>query len=80
MIGPMATTDATDPIIVCGDAQGRVDPRRPDGGLRPAVGVHNIQVFRASRGKPDAADGDGWTYAHHPDLACWKGHSTRPGP
>jgi hypothetical protein len=62
-----------EPIIVHGDEQGRVNLSLPDGGLAPLVGVQNFQVFRASRGRPDAADKDGWTYAHHQDLACWKG-------
>jgi len=50
-----------------------VNLQLPDGGLKPVVGVHNIQVFRACRAKPELADGDGWTYAHHQDLAVWKG-------
>jgi hypothetical protein len=61
------------PILVTGDEQGRVNLNLPDGGLQPVVGVYNIQVFRATRGQPDAGDQDGWTYAHHQDLACWKG-------
>ncbi len=64
---------AKEPIIVHGDEQSRVNLALPDGGLAPLVGVHNFQVFRASRGKPEVADGDGWTYAHHQDLACWQG-------
>ena len=44
-----------------------------DGGLRPAVGVENIQVFRANRTQPDMADGYGWTYNHAPMLAWWNG-------
>jgi len=60
-------------INVHGNEQGRVNLQLPDGGLKPLVGVHNVQVFRASRGKPELADGDGWTYAHHQDMAIWKG-------
>ena len=44
------------PIEVRGDEQRRLNLQLPDGGLRPVVGVQNIQVLRASRGKPDAAD------------------------
>jgi hypothetical protein len=62
-----------EPIMVRGDEQGRIDMRLPDGGLQPAVGVHNVQVFRSCRVRPELADQDGWTYAHHPDLALWKG-------
>lgn len=41
------------------------------GQLAPAVGVHNIQVMRASREMPEAAHGFGWTYNHAPMLAYW---------
>jgi hypothetical protein len=60
-------------IVVRGDEQRRINMQLPDGGLKPVVGVQNVQVFRACSGKPELADGDGWTYAHHQDLAVWKG-------
>lgn len=41
------------------------------GQLSPAVGVHNIQVMRANREQPDAANGFGWTYNHAPMLTYW---------
>ena len=41
------------------------------GQLAPAVGVHNIQVFRANREHPELADDSGWTYNHAPMLAYW---------
>jgi len=41
------------------------------GQLSPALGVHNIQVFRANREHPDKAEGMGWTYNHAPMLAWW---------
>lgn len=41
------------------------------GQLRPAVGTHNIQVVRANRSNPEAAEGFGWTYNHAPMLAFW---------
>jgi len=66
-------SDGGAPIVVKGDEQNRFNKNLPDGGLKPLVGVHNIQVFRASRDLPDAANMEGWTYAHHQDLACWKG-------
>lgn len=50
----------------------RVDAAYADGRLRPAVGVHNIQVLRAGReGRPE---GTGYTYNHAPMLATWRGH------
>ncbi len=41
------------------------------GRLTPAVGIHNIQVFRANREHPALADDSGWTYNHAPMLAYW---------
>lgn len=43
------------------------------GQLRPAMGVHNIQVLRANREHPEWAEGYGWTYNHAPMLAYWQG-------
>ncbi|MGZ3924914.1 MAG: exo-alpha-sialidase, partial [Flavisolibacter sp.] len=42
-----------------------------NGQLVPAVGVHNIQVFRANREHPELAGGTNWTYNHQPMLAYW---------
>ena len=39
-------------------------PARHDGGLKPVVGVHNIQVMRGATP---------WTYNHQPFLAYWQG-------
>jgi hypothetical protein len=63
----------TDPIVIQGDEQSKLDPKLPDGGLPPAVGVKSFQVFRATRDVPEIADGLGWTYHHHVDMAVWKG-------
>lgn len=41
------------------------------GQLAPAVGVHNIQVFRANREHPEWASGTNWTYNHQPMLVYW---------
>lgn len=41
------------------------------GQLSPAVGVHNIQTFRANRQHPEWAGGMNWTYNHAPMLAYW---------
>ena len=64
---------AADPIVIQGPEQAQLDLSLPDGGLPPVPGVQNIQVFRASRDKPDLADGKGWTYNHHVDMAVWNG-------
>lgn len=41
------------------------------GQLTPAIGVHNIQVFRANREHPEWAGGFNWTYNHQPMLVYW---------
>jgi hypothetical protein len=45
-----------------------------DGGLRPVVGVQNIQVYRANRTAPAHADGLADTYVHAPMLCHWRGY------
>ena len=45
-----------------------------DGGLRPVIGVHNIQVVRSNRTAPSHQDGLAHTYLHAPMLAHWRGH------
>ncbi|WP_223233204.1 exo-alpha-sialidase [Chitinophaga sp. CF418] len=61
------------------------------GQLRPAMGVHSIQIMRANREHPELGDNMGWTYNHAPMLAYWnkrfyveylsdeKGESIPPG-
>lgn len=44
-----------------------------DGGLRPVVGVQNIQIYRANRTQPANADKLGHTYFHQPTIAWWRG-------
>lgn len=43
------------------------------GQLSPAVGVHNVQIFRANRQHPEWAGGINWTYNHAPMMAYWNG-------
>ncbi len=50
-----------------------IDPRPHEARLRPAIGVHNHQVMRANRSRPEWSDGHGWTYNHAPSLAWWNG-------
>jgi hypothetical protein len=59
-----------EPVRVVGEG---IDLDVHDGGLRPAIGVENIQVLRANRTRPEMADGYGWTYNHAPMLAYWSG-------
>ena len=61
----------SDPLIIEGEEQSKLDPALADGGLPPIVGVQSFQVFRAS--KVLKTDGLGYTYHHHVDMACWRG-------
>jgi len=60
-------------IEVQGNEQSRLNMTLLDGGLKPVVGVQNTQIMRVSRISKDITDGLGYTYAHHPDIAVWKG-------
>ena len=43
------------------------------GGLPVAPGLESYVVIRADKEHPENADGRGWTYQHHPDMAAWHG-------
>ncbi|WP_421829689.1 six-hairpin glycosidase [Larkinella sp.] len=60
---------AQDTVRYVGQTLSNVDYHH--GQLSPAVGVHNIQVFRANREHPELAGGIHWTYNHAPMLAYW---------
>lgn len=63
------TAQAQDTVRYTGTTLSNVDYHH--GQLSPAIGVHNIQVMRASREHPELTDGHGWTYNHAPMLAYW---------
>jgi hypothetical protein len=68
----LISTKAQDTIVhYTGNTMVNVDYHH--GQLSPAVGVHNIQVFRANREHPEQAEDFGWTYNHAPMLAYWNG-------
>jgi hypothetical protein len=57
-----------EPVRYTGELQ--PDPACYDGGLPHAVGVHHVQVYRATR---SANDGTRGTYNHQPYLVWWRG-------
>ncbi|WP_442591114.1 six-hairpin glycosidase [Pedobacter sp. AW31-3R] len=65
----MSYVQAQDTVRYTGKTLSNVDYHH--GQLSPAVGVHNIQVFRANREHPEMAGGHNWTYNHQPMLAYW---------
>jgi len=52
-------------LRIVGPEVAKLDFSRDDGGLQRATGSQTFVVFRAEAG--------GWTYHHHPDIACWRG-------
>ncbi|GHE46933.1 exo-alpha-sialidase [Sphingobacterium griseoflavum] len=69
MFGAASTAMAQDTVKYVGETLSNVDYHH--GQLTPAVGTHNIQVFRANREFPALAGGHGFTYNHQPFLAYW---------
>ena len=51
----------------------RLDFNLSTGGLPVAPGLEIHTVMRADREHPEKADGLGWTYHHHQDIAAWQG-------
>ncbi|SDM09286.1 BNR repeat-like domain-containing protein [Catalinimonas alkaloidigena] len=71
-LGSLALSPAVaqqDTVHYVGSTLSNVDYHH--GQLRPAIGVHNIQVLHANRENPSKANGGGWTYNHAPNLAYW---------
>ena len=68
---PMVSADTV--IQVIGNEQQHLNLERPDGGLLPVPGVLNLQLLRTTSDAAEISDDDGWTYAHHMDLAEWRG-------
>ncbi len=68
---PPADEIRDQPVIYTGSED--ADKRWHHGGFRSAVGVHKIQVLRASRHEPLQNREVGWTYNHAPMLAYWEG-------
>src|SRR6476646_8227470 len=60
-----SSAKAQDTVRYTGTTLASVDYHH--GQLSPAIGVHNIQTFRANR----ANKGNNWTYNHAPMLAYW---------
>lgn len=69
---PAALAAATSPPPFVFTGSERVESTA-DGGLRPVVGVQNIQIYRANRTRPANAEKLGHTYFHQPMLAWWRG-------
>ncbi|MFT3781344.1 MAG: exo-alpha-sialidase [Nibricoccus sp.] len=71
VLGLTGIAAEAEPPVICRDLPAITTAA--DGGLRPVVGVHNIQVVRANRTNSPHADGLLHSYMHQPMLAYWKG-------
>ena len=71
LIAALCNSDlfAQDTVRYTGTTLSNVDYHH--GQLSPAVGVHNVQAFRANRQHPELAGNNNWTYNHAPMLAYW---------
>ena len=77
------TTQAADQSVVAekGGEPLRIDAPKlaklnfdlSSGGLPIAPGLETYTVIRSDREHPERAEGLGWTYQHHPDIAAWHG-------
>lgn len=68
--GALAQADRVPPVRFDGEIRLNASA---DGGLRPVVGVHNVQIYRANRTAPTHLDGLTDTYLHAPMVAWWRG-------
>lgn len=64
---------ALDPIRIKAPELAKLDFGQYTGGLPVVPGVETYTVCRANREYPEKAEGLGYTYQHHQDLAIWKG-------
>jgi hypothetical protein len=68
IVAALLQTDAArEPVVYAGTLQ--PDPAYYDGRLPHAVGVHHVQVYRATRSKTEGTRG---TYNHQPFLVWWR--------
>jgi hypothetical protein len=69
---PAAQT-ADEPLRIDAPALAKLDFKLSTGGLPVAPGLETYTVCRSDREHPESAEGLGWTYQHHPDIAAWHG-------
>ena len=72
-LSALAAEKLADPIVITAPELAHLNFSNSTGGLRVADGLETFTVVRANKENPEAADGRGWTYQHHPDLAAWHG-------
>lgn len=65
--------DSTESVYIDAPELKNLDFDQSTGGLQVAPGLETYYVIRSNREHPELADGTGWTYQHHSDIAVWQG-------
>jgi len=75
LLAIMAVSQAQqkDTIVIDAPELAKINWDLPTGGLPVQPGLETYEVFRSNKEHPELADGRGWTYQHHPDIAVWHG-------
>ena len=70
---PQPTAKGTDPLRIDAPELAKLNFDLSTGGLPIAPGLETYTVIRSDKEHPERAEGLGWTYQHHPDIAAWHG-------
>jgi hypothetical protein len=73
ILASFAADKSAEPLRIDAPELAKLNFDISSGGLPAAPGLETYVVIRANKEQPELADGRGWTYQHHPDLASWKG-------
>jgi hypothetical protein len=68
-----AATNQDEPLHIDAPALATLNFDLSTGSLPVAPGLETYTVCRSDREHPETAEGLGWTYQHHPDIAVWHG-------
>jgi len=62
-----------EPLVIDAPELAKLNFKVSTGGLPVASGLETYTVCRSDHEHPETAEGLGWTFQHHPDLAAWRG-------
>ena len=66
-------SNISDPVIIDAPELLKLDFEKSTGGLPIVTGLETFFVIRSDKEHPETAEGLGYTYQHHPDMAVWHG-------
>jgi len=64
---------SAEPLVINAPELNNLNFDLSTGGLPVVPALETYTVIRSNREHPELAEGLGWTYQHHPDIAVWKG-------